>query len=221
MRIGTKSVFIGAHQILIHPAAVFLAWHELYGWPTWEEAVCIFVHDLGYIGKKNIDGGPTQLPDGSYDYEEGCYHPVWAALFAGDWLDIDPEIEWSLGGCDMTSNDWWRRDPEWRDRVVTKKTNHYWSDLCLYHSRSTAKQYGKEPSKLCWADKLSVKFDPWWLYLPRVILSGEIHEFRALAAKFGEVPLSASNKEWYKWAQERMIRKAYSKDDRPAYTEGS
>ena len=31
------------------------------------------------------------------------------------------------------------------------------------------------------ADKLAVVYEPWWFYLPRVLLSGEIHEYMALA----------------------------------------
>jgi len=57
----------------------------------------------------------------------------------------------------------------------------YWRDLLLYHSRFRAKQDGRPYSRLCVADKLSVALEPWWLYLPRVIASGEVHEYIALA----------------------------------------
>ena len=43
--------------------------------------------------------------------------------------------------------------------------DHY--ELCLYHSRHFAKTADAEPSRLCWADKLSILYEPWWLYLPR------------------------------------------------------
>lgn len=68
MKIGTKSVLFGAHQFLIHPWFVALGWWKLYGFPfdprLW---VAFFVHDLGYIGKPNMDG------------PEGERHPVFGA----------------------------------------------------------------------------------------------------------------------------------------------
>lgn len=221
MNVGTRSLLIGAHQFLWHPITVFFAWCELYGLPNWKECVCIFIHDIGYWEKWNMDGGPTKLPNGEYDYTEGYYHPLLAARLASNWLDNNGEIEWSLGGCDPDSNDCFKRDPDYRDRKVIRKCDNIYAYLCLFHSRSIAAQHGKEPSKLCWVDKLAVRFDPWWLYLPRVILSGEIHEYRKRAADFGEVPISVPNIEWYKWARARMMRKAYARDTRPAYTKGS
>lgn len=56
-----------------------------------------------------------------------------------------------------------------------------WRDFCLCHSRFYAKQLGLMYSKLCVADKLAVCLEPWWLYLFRVTLSGEVHEYMALA----------------------------------------
>lgn len=62
MRVGTKSVLFGAHQFLIHPWFVAWAWWTLYGFPfdlrLW---VAFFVHDLGYIGKPNMDGQDGEL----------------------------------------------------------------------------------------------------------------------------------------------------------------
>jgi hypothetical protein len=137
------------------------------------------------------DWGYWGLPD--VDGEEGIWHPDRAAWIANRWLDGYTGV--------ISDGDY--------------------GTLCLHHSRYIANINGKQPSKLCWADKLSVKFDPWWLYLPRVVLSGEIHEYRKRAAEFGEIPLSASHVEWYKWAQARMIKKAYNRDIRPSYTVGS
>lgn len=51
---GTKSVLFGAHSP-IHSFYVTLAWKQLYGtWPSLQELVCIWLHDLGYIGKNYI-----------------------------------------------------------------------------------------------------------------------------------------------------------------------
>jgi hypothetical protein len=72
MKIGTKSVLIGAHCFLIHPWFVALAWWKLYGFPfdprLW---IAFFVHDLGYIGKPNMDG------------PEGEMHPYFGARIMG------------------------------------------------------------------------------------------------------------------------------------------
>lgn len=56
MKTGTKSLLFGVHQFIWHPLTVLLAWIKLYGWPAWEELVCIIIHDWGYWGKSNMDG---------------------------------------------------------------------------------------------------------------------------------------------------------------------
>lgn len=76
MKIGTKSVLFGAHQFLIHPWFVAWGWWTLYGFPCdprlW---VAFFVHDLGYIGKPNMDG------------PEGEKHPELGARIMGELFD--------------------------------------------------------------------------------------------------------------------------------------
>ena len=55
-------------------------------------------------------------------------------------------------------------------------------------------------SRLCVADKLSITLEPWWFYLPRVILSGEIKEYMRLAAsgKYESMSLnSVSKRKWF------------------------
>jgi hypothetical protein len=59
--------------------------------------------------------------------------------------------------------------------------NTHWHDFCLYHSRFYCRRDNAQFSALCVADKLSVALEPWWLYLPRVILTGEIVEYMARA----------------------------------------
>jgi hypothetical protein len=79
MKIGTKSVLFGAHQFLIHPWFVAWGWWTLYGFPfdprLW---VAFFVHDLGYVGKPNMDG-----PEGETHPRIGAR--IMALLF--DWKD--------------------------------------------------------------------------------------------------------------------------------------
>jgi len=83
VKLGTKSVLFGAHCFLWHWFFVALGWWKLYGFATveyrswvhgldgeripllapvrtslfdWRLWVAFFVHDLGYIGKPNMDG---------------------------------------------------------------------------------------------------------------------------------------------------------------------
>ena len=80
------------------------------------------------------------------------------------------------------------RHPEWGARVMARFcdtdvgqhiTFGHWYRMSLYHSRFLAKRHGVQPSKFCAADKLAICFEPWWLYLPRVMLTGEILEYMA------------------------------------------
>lgn len=82
MKIGTKSVLYGAHCFFIHPWYVAWAWWKLFGFP-WDPRLWIafFVHDLGYVGKPNMDG------------PEGEMHPYWGAnlmgvLFGRKWFEF-------------------------------------------------------------------------------------------------------------------------------------
>lgn len=72
MKIGTKSVLFGVHCFFLHPFFVAAAWRKLYGFP-WDPRlwVAFFVHDIGYIGKPNMDG------------DEGEQHPYFGARIMG------------------------------------------------------------------------------------------------------------------------------------------
>lgn len=85
MRIGTKSVLFGVHQFLLHPLLIALGWWKEYGLRRvpigagvttylldprlW---LAFAVHDLGYLGKPNMDGA------------EGETHPRFGACIMGD-----------------------------------------------------------------------------------------------------------------------------------------
>lgn len=81
MKIGTKSVLFGAHAFWLHPWFVAWAWWKLYGFP-WNLLLWLafFVHDLGYLGKPNMDG------------PEGETHPVLGArimsVFGQSWMEF-------------------------------------------------------------------------------------------------------------------------------------
>ncbi|AFM42985.1 hypothetical protein Desaci_4123 [Desulfosporosinus acidiphilus SJ4] len=81
--------------------------------------------------------------------------------------------------------------------------------LVLGHSRSYAQSYNMKPNKLCWADKLSIKYEPWWLYLPRAWMSGELMEYRGMADQTGFINKRQPHREWLSRLKEQMIEQAY------------
>jgi hypothetical protein len=81
MKVGTKSVLVGVHQFFWHPITVLLAWMDLYGWPKPWELFCILVHDLGYLGKSDMDGDSGEL------------HPELGAKIAGFFFGEKARLE--------------------------------------------------------------------------------------------------------------------------------
>jgi hypothetical protein len=74
MQLGTRSVLYGAHCLFIHPWFVAAAWFRLFGFrqvpdpylgsvSLWNPLLWLafFVHDIGYVGKPNMDGPEGEL----------------------------------------------------------------------------------------------------------------------------------------------------------------
>src|ERR1700690_2156613 len=82
MKIGTKTLLWGYHQFILHPLLVAAAWWKLYGFP-WDPRlwVAFFIHDLGYVGKPNMDG------------VEGQQHPYWGAEVMCFLFDLTPPYD--------------------------------------------------------------------------------------------------------------------------------
>ena len=54
-REGLISYLFGCHQFFLHPFFVLIAWRQRFGfWPKPWEAVCIFLHDIGIVGKNYL-----------------------------------------------------------------------------------------------------------------------------------------------------------------------
>ena len=166
--IGTRSVLYGAHCFFIHPWFVAWGWWWLYGFP-WDPRlwVAFFVHDLGYLGKPNMDG------------PEGETHPIlgariMAALF--DWRD-DGEMP-------VIAN------------VGRRQIFRRWGKFALYHSRFYARQHGAPPSRLCYADKMAIVLTPWWLYRWTAGLTGEIDEYMSASLNRGDGKHADEPIEW-------------------------
>lgn len=197
MSVGTRSVLFGAHCWFIHPFFVFAGWWKLYGFPRdprlW---VAFFVHDIGYWGKINMDG------------REGETHPVLGARIMG-WL-----FDWR---CRLVLIRGWSRAGDTggakSTALATFETEGNWHDFTLLHSRFIAKRHGRKPSRLCVADKMATVLMPWWLYLPMVNLTGEIHEYMsdtlhttAGGKYFHEILLRGTQREWFESMKTYMRR---------------
>lgn len=178
MKIGTRTLLFGVHQFLWHPFTVWRAWRWLYGYaPSWWQCIAIFCHDLGYVGKPNLDGteGKTH-PDGGAELTRRIVFKL-ARLF-------QPRRHSS------TAAYWYRHDLAECAYLFSR-----------HHSREYAKQLGETPSQLCWADKACILFDPPWLYLLRARLSGELAEFKTNAEPYiGKV----SDEAWLQWYRARV-----------------
>jgi hypothetical protein len=138
------------------------AWWKLYGFPVDPRLyVAFFVHDLGHWNSKlNMDG------------EEGERHVLWGAQIMSRLFD-------NIGADGFPRDFYEKKDNNWV--IIDKFWYGKWGQFCLLHSRFYAKQINKPFSRLCVADKLACCLEPWWLYLPRVILSGEVWEYMSLA----------------------------------------
>jgi len=71
VRIGTKMLLFGSHNIIVHSFFTLLGWIVFFrSLPSIKEFVCIVLHDIGYWGCEKIDGG------------DGDEHPYRGALIA-------------------------------------------------------------------------------------------------------------------------------------------
>jgi hypothetical protein len=198
MKIGTKSVLFGVHCFLLHPVFVAIAWVKLYGFPLdpriW---IAFFVHDLGYIGKPNMDGieGEKHVEFGAKLMHIFDGYTNITATFDND------SNEFISARLDELKEDGYHIvDYLELDTIVSvmlRKRSTYWHDFTMYHSRYYAKKFNFNPSKLCYADKLAFCIPPMWLYLILGNLSGEIKEYIHMGCGHRNYDLE-SQISWYK-----------------------
>jgi len=138
------------------------------------------------------------------------WHPItvllaWRSIFRRwpTWKELVCIVihDWGYWGCPNMDGAEGERHPELGFKIALELFDADHAYLCLYHSRHYARRAGAEASRLCWADKLSIVYDPWWFYLPRAWLSGELLEYRREAAKVGLLPITATHREWFAWAR--------------------
>jgi len=148
------------------------------------------------------------------------WHPVtvllaWHKLYGWpNWKELVCIIihDWGYWNCEHIDNEKGQEHPLWAARKASKWFGWEYYNFCLYHSRHLAKHLEHEPSKLCWADKLSLLYEPWWLYIPRAKLSGELKEYRENAEKSGHLSINKTNREWLQWIKKYMTRMVIEKN---------
>jgi hypothetical protein len=191
LSIGTRSVLYGAHCFFLHPWFVAAAWWKLYGFPFdprfW---AAFFVHDLGYIGKPNMDG-----PEGERHVEFGA--KIMTFLFDGRPRN---------GGRPVNG------EPQDLSKWLILEDGSWigsWGQFSLYHSRYYAKRNDHPVSRLCFADKMSFPLTPAWLYLPAVTATGEINEYLKNAQKADSghwKPTGYDKRVWHRQLCEYMTK---------------
>lgn len=119
--------------------------------------------------------------------------------------------DWGYWGCSRMDDAQGEQHPELGAAISGWLLGPDYYLLVLLHSRHLASRLRKEPSLLCWADKCSLIFDPWWFYLPRAWASGELFQYREGAARrevvadLGGPTKSASHREWYQWLKNHLV----------------
>jgi hypothetical protein len=85
MKLGTKTLLFGVHQVFVHPLLVTIAWVKLYhSCPTWREMFCIVIHDWGYWGKPNLkDADGDRHPERGAEIAGRLLGPEWRDFILG------------------------------------------------------------------------------------------------------------------------------------------
>lgn len=120
--------------------------------------------------------------------------------------------DWGYWGAPNMDGEEGTAHPEFGARLAAKLAGAEAGREVLVHSRHYAKLSAQAPSRLCWADKLSILYDPAWFYMLRARLTREIREYRAMAAKGGFIPLTATDWEWFYWVREKLVELARTMD---------
>lgn len=151
------------------------------------------------------------------------WHPItvllaWIELYGfPNWKEIVCIIihDWGYWFCEHMDDLKGKTHPAWAADKAMKWFGPEYYCLCLYHSRAFVKKHNRRLSKLGWADKLSLLYDPWWFYLPRAWLSGELKEYRNESSTKKQLAANKTHREWFKWIRnimEELIKKEFGHD---------
>lgn len=167
---GTKSVLLGAHCFFLHPWFVAWGWFRVYGFRRVKIGTRTETRWVEVIDGRNYGTRYPRIVE--VDEYASLWRPaLWVAFFVHDigyfgkpnMDDEEGEQHPSVGAAIVA--------------IFDRPREFFWHDLVYFHSRFLAKRYGVRPSPLCMADKLALALDPWWLYLPRVMITGEAREY--------------------------------------------
>jgi hypothetical protein len=122
--------------------------------------------------------------------------------------------DWGYWFCEHMDDEKGKEHPVFGAILAYRLFGLAYQNLVLTHSRHYARLYKFDPSRLCWADKLSILYEPWWWYLPRAWLSGELMEYRQTAAAAGFIPLEASHRTWFKWVKGYLVKQGIEQQAR-------
>lgn len=180
MCVGSKSLLFGVHQFVWHPVTVWLAWVHLNK---------SYPRWWECVAIFTHDLGYWGKPD--MDGEEGRRHPPAGAHLAYTWT-------YNLARFFGMS------DSDARGRAYRA-----WK-LSIGHSRYYAAQIGIEVSKLFYADKCAILFDPKYFYLFRAILSGELWEYISNAPEAVQHWVNWTGATaWFNWYKQLVIDNFY------------
>lgn len=183
MKIGTKSVLFGAHQFLLHPLVLALAWWKLHRF-------------------NRVDIGDRQVADTLQDeYGQRWPCPVYRPEYASLWR---PALwvafivhDWGYWGKPNMDGPEGELHPLAGAAIMRALFGEPWGRFTLYHSRYFARRDNADPSPLCVADKLAIALLPWWLYLPMTRATGELHEYMSDPKYQDGRTADMSPRQWY------------------------
>lgn len=148
------------------------------------------------------------------------WHPVvvllaWIELYGlPNWKELFCIIihDWGYWGCENMDDEKGRRHTEFAAMIIYKlfkpsliNEHIYYYSLCLLHSRHYAKAICQKPSKLCYADKLSMKYEIRWFYLLRGKLSNEVQEYKRRCIRLGYLGRCVSYEDWFDYVQKKCV----------------
>lgn len=128
---------------------------------------------------------------------------AWTNLYG---FPLDPRLWFAFfihdigyWGCSSMDGVDGKKHPILGGRITKFLFGEFWGDFVTYHSRGIARNDGKDTSPLCIADKLAWSIEPFWTYLPRAYLSGEIYEYMDSAKRHGWK--FDNSRQWYRLIQ--------------------
>lgn len=132
----------------------------------------------------------------------------WVAIIIHDWgYWGSPDMDGETGRLHpLRSASWWvALTNRWPFYLISDEACERVLNLVRHHSRFAALKEGREPSELCWPDKLAFALYPRDLYLFLANLSGEIHEYMDHCRKDGFICHVDTDVDWFNKVRAYML----------------